>query len=182
MSTAYIATALLVITLLIGPFTRLRGRKPAISSDLRRDIGIWCAVIGIVHVITGIQIHMGNPFLYFFIKKGFPEHLILRKDSFGFANYTGLLATLFLLFLALISNDLSLRKLGSNRWKSLQRWNYILVVLVFAHAFIYQAILKRALPYVLVLIFTAIILVFYQTAGFFKTRKMIRIKKDRQTH
>lgn len=179
MSTAYIATVLLVATLLIGPLTRIRGRQPAISTDLRRDVGIWCAIIGLLHVITGIQVHMGNPFLYFFLKKGFPQHLIPRKDLFGFANYTGLLATLILLMLVILSNDWSLGKLGSTRWKSLQRWNYALVILVFAHGFFYQIVLSRTIPYVIILIFLTVLVMVYQSIGYSKTKKILQARHDR---
>ena len=48
---------------------------------------------------------------------------------FGFGNDTGLIAALLFLLLLAISNDVSLRRLGAQKWKSLQRWMYAAVVL-----------------------------------------------------
>jgi DMSO/TMAO reductase YedYZ heme-binding membrane subunit len=48
----------------------------------------------------------------------------------------------FALLLAL-SNDVSLRRLGVDRWKSLQRWACAGIVLTAAHAIAYQDFEKR---------------------------------------
>jgi DMSO/TMAO reductase YedYZ heme-binding membrane subunit len=50
-----------------------------------------------------------------------------------------------------LSNDVSLRKLGPERWKSLQRWAYAGIVLTAAHAIAYQQIEKRTWIFQLVL-------------------------------
>lgn len=75
----------------------------------------------------------------------------LRRDVFGFGNYTGAVAALVLVLLLALSNDVSLRKLGPERWKSLQRWAYAGIVLTAAHAIAYQQIEKRTLIFQLVL-------------------------------
>ena len=56
----------------------------------------------------------------------------VRYDLFGFANWSGLAATALLVLLLLISNDVSLRTLGSRRWKAWQRWTYWAGALVVA--------------------------------------------------
>jgi len=47
MATAYVALGLLAATLAIGPLNILRRRPNPVSTDLRRDIGIWAGLIGI---------------------------------------------------------------------------------------------------------------------------------------
>jgi sulfoxide reductase heme-binding subunit YedZ len=51
------------------------------------------------------------------------------------------------LLLLAISNDLSLRRLGTRKWKSLQRWTYLAVGLTLMHAVAYQRIERRQVRY-----------------------------------
>jgi sulfoxide reductase heme-binding subunit YedZ len=137
-STAWPALVLLTVTLLIGPWRSLRGKLPALSVDLRRDIGIWGGIVGVAHAIIGQCVHLrGRPWLYYVYEKT-QEHLVpLRHDMFGFSNDTGLVAGLMLLALLVTSNDASLRKMGQPGWKSLQRWNYVCFGLTVLHTFGY---------------------------------------------
>lgn len=147
MATGYVGLALLGATLATGAFNVLRNRHNSVSSDLRRDIGIWCGIISLAHVVIGLQVHMGNMLLYFFREVGEAKRLVLRSDLFGFANYAGLIAALVLALLLALSNDASLRLLGSRRWKFLQRWNYAAIFLVVLHSLGYQITENRQLPY-----------------------------------
>jgi sulfoxide reductase heme-binding subunit YedZ len=86
-ATAYAALILLAGTLLLGPLNILRARPNPISTDLRRDIGIWAALLGVAHVAVGLLTHFpGEPWLFFFNGGRIP----LRLDIFGIANYLGL--------------------------------------------------------------------------------------------
>src|SRR5205809_7932830 len=49
-ATAYAGLALLGATLLIGPWNILHARPNPVSTDLRRDIGIWAALLSGAHV------------------------------------------------------------------------------------------------------------------------------------
>ena len=139
-ATAYPAIALLALTLLIGPWNWLRRRSIPVSSDLRRDIGIWAGILTLLHTAIGQCVHLrGRPWLYYIYgptehHHGFP----LRHDAFGIANYTGALSALLVLALLATSNDYSLRKMGTGGWKSLQRWNYVVFTLAGVHALLYQ--------------------------------------------
>ena len=137
-STAWPALLLLATTLLIGPWRMLRGKPAVLSSDLRRDIGIWAGIVGVAHAGIGQCVHLrGRPWLYYVYEKT-QEHLLpIRHDMFGFANFTGMFAALLLLALLATSNDASLRKMGQPGWKSLQRWNYASFGLTIAHTFGY---------------------------------------------
>ena len=137
-ATAWPALVLLTLTLLIGPWRVLRGKTPVLSQDLRRDIGIWGGVLGVLHAGVGQFEHLrGRPWLYYVYEKT-QEHLVpLRHDMFGFSNFTGLFSALLLLTLLATSNDASLRKFGNPGWKSLQRWNYACFALTVLHTFGY---------------------------------------------
>lgn len=169
--TAYPALFLLVATLLIGPWNVLRKQRMPISSDLRRDIGIWAGIVGIAHTIIGLDVHMrGRPWLYF-VYPSPDRHLVpLRHDLFGFANETGLIGTAILVLLLATSNDYSLRALGTPRWKQLQRWNYLLWLLVMLHAAAYQKIEKQQLLFVVIVIVCALLTLVLQGVGYQRRR------------
>jgi len=64
-ATAYPALILLAATLLIGPWNTLRKERMPVSSDLRRYIGIWAGIVGLLHAIIGQCVHLrGRPWLY----------------------------------------------------------------------------------------------------------------------
>ncbi len=147
MGTAYAALLFLAATLWLGPWHVLRRKPNPVSFDLRRDIGIWAGVLALVHTGVGLTVHLrGRMWMYFF--KGL-HPLRVQNTLLGFANYTGLCAALLFVMLLAISNDLSLRRLGKNRWKSLQQWTYGAAALTIAHGIAFQAIEKRGLAWVL---------------------------------
>lgn len=170
--TAYAALILLTITLLIGPWNTLRGHRNPVSSDLRRDVGIWTGILGVAHTIIGLDVHLrGRPWLYFIYPRHEAHWIPLRHDLFGFANDTGLLGTLILLLLFATSNDLSLRCLGTPRWKSLQRWNYALFFLVALHGAAYQTIETQKRSFVAALVLCVALTILMQTLGFHLRRQ-----------
>lgn len=135
-ATAYPALALMAATLIIGPWRSLSGKSNVISLDLRRDIGIWAGILGVLHAVAGQFVHLrGRPWLYYIYEQW--NVMPVRYDMFGFSNYTGLIAALLLLALLATSNDASLRKLGLKDWKGLQRWNYLCFGLTALHTFGY---------------------------------------------
>lgn len=170
-STAYPALILLTITLLIGPVNLLRGRRNPVSSDLRRDIGIWAGLLSIVHSVIGQCVHLrGRPWLYY-VYAAKEHHLIpLRHDLFGFSNETGAASALFLIALLATSNDYFLRRLGTPRWKQLQRWNYAAFALAAAHSIGYQIPQTRSSAFHWTVRICIAITVILQTAGFLRRR------------
>tara|TARA_R110000850_G_scaffold96394_1_gene201566 strand:+ start:3617 stop:4087 length:471 start_codon:yes stop_codon:yes gene_type:complete len=111
--------------------------KNPISTNIRRDIGIFGGLLGLIHSVVGLFMHFtGRPWLYFVeeVEKGFA----IRKGNFGLANYTGLLGAFILILLLVISNDYFLRKLKAAKWKNLQRFTYLMFVLVIAHSIFYR--------------------------------------------
>lgn len=165
--TAYPALLLLVATLLIGPWNVIRRQRMPVSSDLRRDIGIWAGILGVIHTVVGMDVHLrGRPWLYF-VYAHTRRHLIpLRHDLFGFANYTGLAGTLIVVALLATSNDYSLRALSTPGWKKLQRWNYLLFLMVVLHGAAYQKIENQRLPFVAILAASAVVTLIMQGWGY----------------
>lgn len=164
MATAYAATAFLCVGLIIGPLNTLGKRPNPINQYLRRDVGIWAGLLGMLHVVFGLQVHMrGKMWLYFVPEK--VQTIPLRFDAFGLSNYAGLVSTLLLLMLLAISNNMSLRGLGAVRWKRLQRSTYFAAGLAVSHGAIYQFIEGRQTGYVIILVLLTTAAITLQCAG-----------------
>ena len=165
-ATAYPALLLTATALVLGPWNVLRHKANPVSFDLRRDLGIWAGVMALLHTGIGLNVHLrGRPWLYFI-----DQHHRVRHDLFGFANDSGLVAALFFVLLLSISNDLSLRRLGTKKWKSLQRWTYVAMALTLAHGVAYQYVEKRQPTYHALLWATMAATAALQVAGW-KRRK-----------
>jgi sulfoxide reductase heme-binding subunit YedZ len=165
MATAYPGMALLAATLLIGPFKVIRRRPNPVSNDLTRDIGIWAGIVGLAHVVLGLQVHMRGRMWLLFLNEN-QEPPFIRLDQFGAANYTGVIATIILALLLATSNDWSLRTLGTKQWKHLHYWSYGLFLMVLLHGIIYQIIEKRILPYPYIFAAFLAITIIMQVTGF----------------
>ena len=164
-ATAYPALALLAVTLLIGPWNLLTRKPNPVSSDLRRDIGIWAGVLGILHAGVGQFVHLrGRPWLYYVYGPG-EKHHGMRHDLFGLANYTGALGTLLLIALLATSNDFSLRRFGTRGWKKLQRWNYAVFALVAVHSFAFQGVETQKVQWVITVAVCVVAAIAMQVAG-----------------
>jgi methionine sulfoxide reductase heme-binding subunit len=176
MATAYTGLALLVGVLLLGPFRVLRREPNPVSTDLRRDLAIWAGAVSILHVAVGLFVHMGSPWLYFFYSAAEAEQRLvpLRRDAFGLANYTGLVATLVIVLLLALSNDLSLGALGSRRWKTLQRLSYVMFPFVIIHGLLYQQLEKRAPAWIVVVVLLALVVLAGQLAGVVRQRRRLQ--------
>lgn len=176
-SSAYPALVLLAASLLLGPWNLIRRRGNPVSSDLRRDVGIWAGMMSVAHAAVGQCVHLrGRPWLYYVYSSKEHHHSLpgfpLRHDMFGFANYTGLAATLLVIALLATSNDLMLRRLGTPGWKKLQRWNYAVFALVAFHTFAYQrGIEKQQLAFVLTAVACVVVTLAMQAAGVVARRR-----------
>ena len=166
-ATAYPALLLTALAVFLGPWNVLRRRTNPVSFDRRRDVGIWAGIMALVHTAVGLNVHLrGRMWLYFV-----DQHHHVRHDWFGFGNDTGTAAALLFLLLLVISNDLSLRSLGTHRWKSLQRWTYAAVILTILHALAYQHVEERRSAYEVLLVAMTFTVVAFQLAGWWKNSK-----------
>jgi methionine sulfoxide reductase heme-binding subunit len=164
--TAYTALFLMTATLLLGPLNVLGKKANPVSFDLRRDFGIWTGIAALVHTAVGLNVHLRGKMWLYFVDTS--HHL--RKDVFGFGNYTGIVAALIFVLLLALSNDISLRELGVERWKSLQRWAYVAFVFTAAHSIAYQQIETRRAPFQVVLYVLFVILGSFQIVAAIRRR------------
>lgn len=174
LASGYVATLLLALTLLIGPLNLLLRKRTPVSTALARDTGIWAGIVSIAHIIVGLKAHgnagdLFNFTNYFLTAGGAP-----KTNSFGLGNWTGLAALLILAGLLALSNDRSLRELKAKRWKSLQRLNYALFLLVLAHAFFYGALLRTSSPFTLTLTACVVAVLAAQATGIVLWRRRQR--------
>lgn len=169
LSTAYAALIFLAVTLALGPWRTFTRRPNPTSFDLRRDLGIWSAILALVHTGVGLTVHLrGRMWMYFF-KRLHP--LAIQNTEFGAANYIGLASALLFVLLLVISNNLSLRSLGTRRWKSLQRWTYIAALLAVIHGILFQLVEKRHLSWIVVFAFIITFTCALQLAGYLTHRR-----------
>jgi methionine sulfoxide reductase heme-binding subunit len=181
LGTAYVALLFLSGTLVLGPYWVLRSRPSPVSVDLRRDLGVWTALVSFAHVILGLRVHvhLGDPIHYFLYPSAErPDGIPIRLDAFGVANYLGLAATVLLALLLALSNDAALRSLGARRWKRLQRLNYGVVALVALHAVLYQLIEQRTPPPILLVVLALLAVVGAQLAGVVVRRRRSRMERS----
>ncbi len=165
----YLCVIFLALSLLIGPVKLLSQRRNPVNIDLRRDVGIWSAITGCLHVFYALQVRLNGQIWAFFLELA-PGGYRLRRDLFGFSNDVGLVATIFLIVLLVISNDLSLRRLKGRRWKVWQRFNYLLAALALLHTLIFQIINHRQMPFMTATLALTVIVLAGQAVGFYLYR------------
>ena len=176
MATGYASVALIAWALLIGPWRVRAGRASPVSTDLRRDVGIWGGLFALAHVVTGLQVHLTGHMLKYFLYQDDKHAVPVRYDLFGFANWTGLAATLVIVMLVAISNDASLRALGTRRWKSWQRWTYWMAALVVAHTLAYQLPARQHGVYIGVFSLAVVTVTAFQLEG--RRRVLANVRRD----
>jgi methionine sulfoxide reductase heme-binding subunit len=169
-ATAFAGLALFGVALAIGPaWVLTRGRPPALSMDLRRDIGIVAAVLGLAHVVVGLMVYPDIRLYFVYPLREWSQYgLPIRLDDLGAANYMGLAAGVLLVVLLAISGDWALRRYGARRWKGLQQLSYWAFALIVFHGMLYQRLENRNQP--LVTLFGAIFLTVaaLQVAGYLR--------------
>lgn len=138
-TTGYISIILLAVSLIIGPANVIMNYRNPASAYLRRDISITGGVLAVIHSITGLFVHLrGRSWEYFFHKTG--NGYAIRVDSFGLANYSGLISTLIIILLIIISNEYFLKKMKPSNWKNIQRLSYLMFVLAIIHSIFYRIV------------------------------------------
>lgn len=151
-ATAYIGLLWLCVTLLLGPINLVRGRPNPVSTYVRRDIGLWAAMVSALHATLGLLVSV---FTW----------------SIPLAGW----AMLLIILLVMLSNDSVLRRLKAKRWKRLQRLNYVVFVLAVVHTFAYQAVDQRTLPYTLMTGLAVVVVVVLQLRGWWTLRQHQKI-------
>ncbi len=163
---AYVCLILYAWALVIGPIRVLRNRPPQLNVYLRRDIGIWAAISGLLHLLIGADVSMNPVYLGKFVTgpDGFASAEI-RSGLFSWGSITGFVAGLIFLLLLALSNDYVLRWLGPKWWKRLQRSSYTAFFLFVLHGFAFQALELRAWPLVGTLVAVTVAVLWLQIRG-----------------
>lgn len=176
-ATAWIALGLLGFTLLIGPWQVLRRQANPVSSDLRRDCGIWSALIGALHVALGLALRLDeagydwNALIQSTLQLGSdcPVQPCSQLNALGLlALLAGMIALIIQLVLLATSNDRALRRLGVVRWKRLQRLSYPLCFLALCHATLWLTIRGYGWGALAVLGMIEALVVLGQCAGYWR--------------
>lgn len=128
------AFGLLLLTLAVGPLARL-ARPAARLLPWRRQLGIWFALVALVHGVLIVHGWARWGLRRFLGYEVIPQ---LGRDArlepgFGLANLIGLTALVFALVLAATSSDWALRRLGAG-WKWLHHSALFVFHLSLLHA------------------------------------------------
>ncbi len=131
-----VSLILVTLAMAIGPTTRLSGWKWVRGVlPFRRELGIYAVVAAAIHTII---ILVGWVELDLWRLFGFEFHpdlqrYVMVRHGFALANAAGIVALIYGIVLALISNDFSQRLLGPSVWKFVQQGAYVLWWLVVLH-------------------------------------------------
>jgi methionine sulfoxide reductase heme-binding subunit len=134
---------LMIITMLASPLRTVLPKARWVSWLMRRrrDLGVAAFAYAVLHTA------------FYLIDLGTLTAVVAELGQV--AIWTGWLACLIMLPLALTSNDAAVRRMGGRRWKALHRWVYPAAILTVAHwAFIVggiAAVTAHFLPLALLL-------------------------------
>ncbi len=119
-ATGDLSARLLILTMAISPLRLMfpGARWPRWLLHRRRYFGVAAFVYGMMHTVI-------------YIDRKQSIDLIIKEGS-DFSMWTGWLALVIFVALAITSNDASVRLLKRG-WKKLHRWVYLAAILVFIH-------------------------------------------------
>ncbi len=125
---------LVALSMSIGPLARLWAVfRTAIP--WRRELGIYGVLLGIVHTAIILVGWVNWDLMRLFGFELLPQtgSYVMLQHGFGLANVIGILALVYGIVLALVSNDWSQRLLSGSVWKFLQQGAYVLWMLIVIH-------------------------------------------------
>jgi DMSO/TMAO reductase YedYZ heme-binding membrane subunit len=175
------AFLMLCLTLSIGPAARFwRGLNSLMP--LRRELGLWLTAAAAAHVLIYALIAYEGDFLRFFTETTPHHESALLRSSAAIANWIGAVALMYLIILAITSNDTAMRLLGKG-WKFLQQQqSYTLLVLSILHISIFVVLVYTEQFSAIsgILWVAAAVALGLQIAGFFRTVALARSHPHRQ--
>jgi len=161
--TAWLCFLLLAAALCIGPWRALRSGQPTLNDLLRRDLGIWAAIVALAHLLAATVVVM-TPVYYSRYING-ADNQPLSNPVGQLSIISGYLIGIVCLVLLAASNNRALRVLGAQRWKRLQRWAYVIFALTAAHGLAFQYIEFRTGSWLTVLSLASLVVLALQLAG-----------------
>ncbi len=172
---AYLCLGLLCGALLIGPWHAISEGRVMSNNYLRRDIGIWAALIGMAHFLLANMLAMNYAYLDLYVNEAVAAPSAeVRRQLYGSGTIMGyIVAVLFLLLLSL-SSDRVMRWVGLRWWKRLQRSSYVAFALTALHGFAFQALESRPSVWILVVVAASVTALGGQLWGMTALRRSMR--------
>jgi sulfoxide reductase heme-binding subunit YedZ len=167
LATAYICLILMAVALCLGPLRALRSAPLVLNIYLRRDIGIWSGLTGLVHLFVATELSMNPRYMQAYVNlstSGLSGSM--RESLFSWGSIVGFLVGIFVLLLLVLSNNIIMRFFGSMWWKRLQRFTYPAFVLTVLHGFAFQALEARNILLIVIVFAVFICVVILQFLGF----------------
>lgn len=170
--TAYLCLGFMSVALCVGPLRAIRSDPLVLNIYLRRDIGIWAALTGLVHLFVATELSMSQRYMQLFVNISTDTLSdVMRAELFSWGSITGFLVGIFVLLLLCLSNDKILRSIGATWWKRLQRLAYPAFVLTVLHGLAFQALEARPVIAIGIVILTFISVLVLQISGFRAVRR-----------
>lgn len=164
---AYLCLGLLCAGLAIGPIRAIRTDRSSINNYLRRDIGIWAALIALTHLVIATALSMTPEYMETFVNSAeVAPSQATRAALFTWSTIAGLLVGILLLILLGLSNDKAVRWLGLRWWKRLHRMSYLAFALTIVHGLAFQALESRNRALIALVVVASLAVLVLQMTGY----------------
>jgi sulfoxide reductase heme-binding subunit YedZ len=169
---AYVCLLLLGLALLIGPLNVLRTGRLVGNSYVRRDTGIWAAMMGLLHFYLANVLSMTYEYLGIYVENSaLPPSAAIRSSLYTWGTIFGYVIAVIFIVLLVLSSDWMMRKVGLKWWKRIQRISYLGFILTCIHAFAFQVLETRSLFWVLVVLVITVAIITGQYVGIRAVRR-----------
>lgn len=163
---AYVFWFLISFVLLIGPARAIRTGRPTINHTLRRDVAIWSAVLGLVHLFAGAAQSMTPMYLDHYVAQSANGPSAATRETFFFwSTITGFIVGLMLILLLTLSSNWSMKLIGQRWWKRLHRISYVAFGLTLVHGLGFQVLESRSWTGYALVVATTLIVCIAQLRG-----------------
>jgi len=168
---AYLCLYLFAAALLVGPLKVWRNRQPLLNNHLRRDIGVWGGLAGLLHFWLANVLAMTWQYVGIFVENASaPPSAAVRDQLYLWGTILGYVVAVVILILLTLSSDRMLRWMGKRWWKRLQRLTYLAFVATVIHAFAFQVLESRPSPWIILVTVVTAVVTGLQVTAFVKTR------------
>jgi DMSO/TMAO reductase YedYZ heme-binding membrane subunit len=168
---AYLCLYLFTAALLVGPLKVWRSGQPLLNNHLRRDIGIWGGLAGLLHFWLANVLAMTWEYVGIFVENASaPPSAAVRDQLYLWGTILGYVVAVVILVLLTLSSDRMLRRVGKSWWKRLQRLSYVAFIATVAHAFAFQVLESRPSPWIILVAVVTLAVVSLQIIGLLKVR------------
>jgi DMSO/TMAO reductase YedYZ heme-binding membrane subunit len=158
-ASAWLCMFMLSAAMTMGPLRRIGGQASPVNIYIRRDLGIWAALLGLLHFYVGNVVAMNPVYVGKFVRGvSAPPGEIVRDQLFSWGSIAGTIVAILFLMLLAISSDRALHWLRPERWKKIQKTAHLALWLTVLHGFAYQVLEARWLPLALLLAVTLLVL------------------------